>query len=54
MLTKYICLEIYFTLYIMFRYLKTTKFDPYTTKKETKFTLQEVRDFTTNDVSLHR
>lgn len=54
MLTKYICLEIYFTLYIMFRYLKTTIFDPYTTKKETKFTLQEVRDFTTNDVSLNK
>ena len=36
----------------MFRYIKNTKFDPYTHIKETKFTLQEVRDFTTNDVIL--
>jgi hypothetical protein len=38
----------------MFRYIKNTKFDPYTHIKETKFTLQQVRDFTTNDVSLNK
>jgi len=37
----------------MFRYIKNTKFDPYTHIKETKYTLQQVRDFTTNDVSLN-
>lgn len=55
MLIKYIYLEIYVIyLYKMFWYLKTTKFDPFTHIKESIFTLQDVRDFTTNDVSLNK
>jgi hypothetical protein len=36
------------------RYLKKTKFDPYTHIKETTFSIQDTRDFTTNDVSLNK
>jgi len=35
-------------------FVKTTKFDPYTHIKETTFAIKEVRDFTTNDVSLNK
>ena len=35
-------------------YVKKTKFDPYTHIKETTFSIQDARDFTTNDVSLNK